>query len=185
MNEPSELFESAEHRPAFLVGAAAMVLGLCFAAWVSWTCDDAFISFRYARNLVEGHGLVFNVGERVEGYSRGMRQKVVIACGLVLSPAVLLFDEPLTGLDPIGIRRMRDTIVGRARAGAAVLLSSHPLGLVQDVCTRVIIMHRGRKLADGSVDELAARADVAPAGSALEEIFLRVTGHDGSSVGRP
>jgi hypothetical protein len=69
VNEPSELFENAEHRPAFLVGAAAIVLGLCFAAWVSWTCDDAFISFRYARNLVEGHGLVFNVGERVEGYT--------------------------------------------------------------------------------------------------------------------
>jgi ABC-2 type transport system ATP-binding protein len=110
--------------------------------------------------------------------SRGMRQKVVIACGLVRHPPVLLFDEPLTGLDPIGIRRMRDTIIGRARAGAAVLLSSHLLPLVQEVCTRVIIMHRGRKMADGSVHELAARADMAQAGSTLEEIFLRVTGHD-------
>jgi ABC-2 type transport system ATP-binding protein len=73
---------------------------------------------------------------------------------------------------------MRDTIIGRARAGAAVLLSSHLLPLVQEVCTRVIIMHRGRKMADGSVHELAARADMAQAGSTLEEIFLRVTGHD-------
>jgi ABC-2 type transport system ATP-binding protein len=113
--------------------------------------------------------------------SRGMRQKVVIACGLVRNAPVLLFDEPLTGLDPIGIRRMRDTIVGRARAGAAVLLSSHLLPLVQEVCTRVIIMHRGRKIADGSVHELAARADMAQADSTLEEIFLRVTGHEGPS----
>jgi ABC-2 type transport system ATP-binding protein len=110
--------------------------------------------------------------------SRGMRQKVVIACGLVRNPPVLLFDEPLTGLDPIGIRRMHDTIVGRAKSGAAVLLSSHLLPLVQEVCTRVIIMHRGTKIADGSVHELAARADMAEAGSSLEEIFLRVTGHD-------
>jgi ABC-2 type transport system ATP-binding protein len=110
--------------------------------------------------------------------SRGMRQKVVIACGLIRNPAVLLFDEPLTGLDPIGIRRMRDTIVRRAREGAAVLLSSHQLSLVQEVCTRVIIMDRGRKIADGSVEELAAKADMAEVGSTLEQIFLRVTGHD-------
>jgi ABC-2 type transport system ATP-binding protein len=110
--------------------------------------------------------------------SRGMRQKVVIACGLVRTPAVLLFDEPLTGLDPIGIRRMRDTIVSRARDGALVLLSSHLLPLVQEVCTRVVIMDRGRKMADGSVEQLAARADLVEAGSTLEQIFLRVTGHD-------
>ena len=110
--------------------------------------------------------------------SRGMRQKVVIACGLVRDPPLLLFDEPLTGLDPIGIRRMRDTIVRRARDGAAVLLSSHLLPLVQEICTRVLIMDRGRKIADGSVEQLAARADLAEAGSTLEQIFLRVTGHD-------
>jgi ABC-2 type transport system ATP-binding protein len=108
--------------------------------------------------------------------SRGMRQKVVIACGLVREPAVLLFDEPLTGLDPIGIRRMRDTIVRRGQAGAAVLVSSHLLHLVEEVCTRIVIMDRGRKLADGSVAELATRADVEGVGSRLEQIFMSVTG---------
>jgi ABC-2 type transport system ATP-binding protein len=115
--------------------------------------------------------------------SRGMRQKVVIACGLVRDAAVLLFDEPLTGLDPIGIRRMRDTIARRANAGAAILLSSHLLHLVEEVCTRVIIMDRGRKIADGSVRELAARADLAAAGSNLEQIFLHVTGHQTRTLG--
>ncbi|MBS1818677.1 MAG: ABC transporter ATP-binding protein [Acidobacteria bacterium] len=110
--------------------------------------------------------------------SRGMKQKVVIACGLVRNPPVLLFDEPLTGLDPIGIRRMRDTIVRRARNGAAVLLSSHMLPLVQEVCTRVVIMYRGRKFADGTVQELAERVELHQADSTLEEIFLRITGHD-------
>src|SRR5436309_4865136 len=66
--------------------------------------------------------------------SRGMRQKVVIACGLVRRPPVLLFDEPLTGLDPIGIRRMRETIVARGREGASVLVSSHLLHLVEEIC---------------------------------------------------
>src|SRR5439155_23085193 len=71
--------------------------------------------------------------------SRGMRQKVVIACGLVRNPSVLLFDEPLAGLDPIGIRRMRETIVARGRGGASVLVSSHLLHLVEEICTRVVI----------------------------------------------
>ena len=110
--------------------------------------------------------------------SRGMRQKVMIACGLVRHATTLLFDEPLTGLDPIGIRRMRNTIVARAREGAAILLSSHLLHLVEEVCSRVIIMDRGQKIADGTCEELASRADLATAGSSLEQIFLRVTGHD-------
>src|ERR1041385_7588679 len=111
--------------------------------------------------------------------SRGMRQKVVIACGLVRDATTLLFDEPLTGLDPLGIRRMRETIVSRARRGAAILLSSHLLHLVEEVCTRVIIMDRGKKVADGTFEELASRHDLVAAGSNLEQIFLRVTGHDG------
>ena len=114
--------------------------------------------------------------------SRGMRQKVVIACGLVRTASTLLFDEPLTGLDPVGIRRMRQTIVARARAGACVLVSSHLLHMVEEICTRVIIMDRGRKVADGTVEELALRADLAAAGSNLEQIFMRVTGHQSDAA---
>ena len=110
--------------------------------------------------------------------SRGMRQKLVIACGLLHDPQVLLFDEPLTGLDPAGIRRMKQTIVERARQGAAVLLSSHLLHLVEEICTRVLILQRGRMVAVGTLAEiLARRPDLA--GKSLEDVFLALTGGDG------
>lgn len=110
--------------------------------------------------------------------SRGMKQKLMIACGLLHDPAVLLFDEPLTGLDPIGIRRMKQTIVARARGGASVVVSSHLLHLVEEICARILILDRGQKVADGSLEELAAREDLVAEGSDLEQIFLRATGHD-------
>jgi ABC-2 type transport system ATP-binding protein len=109
--------------------------------------------------------------------SRGMKQKLAIACGLLHDPRVLLFDEPLTGLDPLGIRRMKETIVARARAGAAVVVSSHLLHLVEEICTRILIIDKGRKIADGTLKELAAREDLAAAGSDLEQIFLHATGY--------
>jgi ABC-2 type transport system ATP-binding protein len=110
--------------------------------------------------------------------SRGMKQKVAIACGLIHDPSALLFDEPLTGLDPLGIRHMKETIVARGRAGAAVIVSSHLLHLVEEICTRVVIINRGVKVADGTMAELKAQAQTADAGSSLEEIFLKVTARE-------
>ncbi len=127
--------------------------------------------------LLEELALTGKEGALPGELSRGMKQKLVIACGLLHDPPVLLFDEPLTGLDPLGIRRMKETIVARARAGAAVVVSSHLLHLVEEICTRILILHKGRKIADGTLSELAARADLAQAGSDLEEIFLHATGH--------
>ncbi len=110
--------------------------------------------------------------------SRGMKQKVTIACGLLHAPAALVFDEPLTGLDPLGIRQMKETIVARGHAGAAVILSSHLLHLVEEICTRIIILDRGVKRADGTLAELQAQAEMAGAGSTLEQLFLKVTSRE-------
>jgi ABC-2 type transport system ATP-binding protein len=105
--------------------------------------------------------------------SRGMKQKLVIACGLLHEPQALIFDEPLTGIDPGGIRRMKQTIVRRAREGASVIVSSHLLHLVEEICDRVLILSRGRAVLLGTLEEVRAAAgggDVS-----LEEVFLRVT----------
>jgi len=112
--------------------------------------------------------------------SRGMRQKLAIACGLLHEPDALLLDEPLTGLDPLGIRKMKATIVRRAESGSAVLLSSHLLHLVEELCDRVLILRDGHTVAFGSIAEIVAgRPDLA--GRPLEDVFLRLVGPDGAA----
>jgi ABC-2 type transport system ATP-binding protein len=109
--------------------------------------------------------------------SRGMRQKLAIACGLLHRPSALLLDEPLTGLDPVGIRRMKETITARAREGTAVILSSHLLHLVEELCTKLLVIRRGTMIAFGTLDEIVAERP-ALAGRSLEEIFIALTGDD-------
>ncbi len=109
--------------------------------------------------------------------SRGMKQKLAIACGLLHSPQVLIFDEPLTGLDPLGIRRMKDSILRRAQAGAAIVLSSHLLHLLEEVCSHVLILKRGEKIAYGTLDEVRQQFSGGDADSSLEEVFIRATGN--------
>jgi ABC-2 type transport system ATP-binding protein len=111
--------------------------------------------------------------------SRGMKQKVALACALIHDPQALVLDEPLTGLDPLGIHRMKQAIVACAGRGVAVLVSSHLLHLVEELCTRIVIINRGVKVADGTLAELASQARLA--GSTLERIFLDVTGNSGAA----
>jgi ABC-2 type transport system ATP-binding protein len=109
--------------------------------------------------------------------SRGMKQKLAIACGLLHHPQALLLDEPLTGLDPVGIRRMKRTIMRRAAGGAAVILSSHLLHLVEEICTRVLILQRGSVVAFGTIAEiLATRPDLQS--RSLEDVFLALIGQE-------
>ena len=106
--------------------------------------------------------------------SRGMRQKLALCCAWLHRPAVLLMDEPLSGLDPRGIRSAKEAIREIARAGTAVILSSHLLELIEELAHRILILDRGRKVFAGTLAE--ARTSLrAGEGSSLEEIFLAVT----------
>ena len=129
-----------------------------------------------AAPLLEEFEIANKADELPGGLSRGMKQKLAIACGLLHSPKVLFFDEPLTGLDPLGIRRMKNSIVQRARAGAAIVLSSHLLHLLEEVCSHVLILKRGVKIADGTLADVAAQFSNGETGVSLEEVFIRATG---------
>ncbi len=106
--------------------------------------------------------------------SRGMKQKLAIACGLLHGPRALILDEPLTGLDPHGIRRMKDSMRRLAGEGVAIILSSHLLGLIEEVCTHLLILKEGRKVIDGSVAQVRERYG-AHDGASLEDVFFRAT----------
>lgn len=107
--------------------------------------------------------------------SRGMRQKLAFCCAWLPEPRLLLMDEPLSGLDPRGIRSAKQAIRDIASRGTAVLLSSHLLELIQELAHRILILDRGRKVFAGTLAE--ARASIAvDEGSSLEEVFMAVTG---------
>jgi ABC-2 type transport system ATP-binding protein len=101
-------------------------------------------------------------GRRVAGYSKGMRQRVRIAQAIAHDPEVLLLDEPLTGLDPVGRRALRDLFGAMARRGTTILLSSHVLHEVESATDRILLLHRSRLLAEGSVGEIRGLIDRHP-----------------------
>ena len=107
--------------------------------------------------------------------SRGMRQKVAICCAYLHHPRAILFDEPLTGLDPHGIRTMKQSVRQHAAAGAAVIVSSHLLALVEDLCTHLMILHHGKRLFFGRVADARAAFTTVSSDASLEEVFFRAT----------
>ncbi|MBN2308464.1 MAG: ABC transporter ATP-binding protein, partial [Candidatus Hydrogenedentes bacterium] len=95
--------------------------------------------------------------QRVREFSKGMRQRLGFAVALVGDPDVLILDEPMTGLDPLGRRIIRELILRVARAGKTIFFSSHVLGDVEQICDRVGILVKGRLTTQGRIDELLAR----------------------------
>ena len=106
--------------------------------------------------------------------SRGMRQKVAICCGYLHRPKAVLLDEPMTGLDPRGIRTMKESILEQARSGAAFIISSHVLSVVEGLCTSVLIMDRGRPVQRGKIADLRRQPLDDAREESLEEVFFRV-----------
>lgn len=115
--------------------------------------------------LFELVGLTGRERELVEGYSRGMRQRLHIARGMLHDPDVIFLDEPTIGIDPIGARELRQTIAGLAAAGKTVLLTTHYMFEADELCDEVAIVNGGRIVAQGSPGDLKARAS---AGRVLE-----------------
>ncbi|MBI4579146.1 MAG: ABC transporter ATP-binding protein [Planctomycetes bacterium] len=113
-----------------------------------------------------------------EGYSHGMKQRTVLAAAMLHEPRVLVIDEPMVGLDPKTVRTVKDLMGEMTRRGGTVFMSTHTLEIAEAMADRIGIIHHGKLVAVGTVDELKANAD---RDTTLEDIFLGLTDEEGDA----
>ena len=111
--------------------------------------------------------------ELIESYSHGMKQRLIMCAALLHDPEVLVVDEPMVGLDPVAIRMVKNLFRDLARQGVAVFMSTHTLAVAEDICDRIGIIHRGRLIAEGNLDDL--RRNIAGGAADLESVFINLT----------
>ena len=138
-----------------------------------WNVDAGEAASR-ATALLQWLDLYPRRSERIEAYSRGMRQKLALAGALIHDPDVMILDEPLTGLDAAAARQVKDLLVERARSGKTVILTTHILEVAERLAERISIIDRGRVIADGSLEDLRGQAHRGGAAT-LEDVFLELT----------
>jgi len=129
----------------------------------------------YGASLLQRYHLDEKKDELVATLSKGMRQKLSVACALVHRANVLLFDEPLIGIDPAGVAEIKNELHIAKESGASVLISTHLLDTAEKLCDRILIFSRGEMKYQGTLAELRTLYQVGEETS-LEELFLRVTG---------
>ena len=136
--------------------------------------------------LLATHGLLEFQHNLIEGFSHGMKQRLVLCATLVHQPQVLIVDEPMVGLDPQGAREIKNVFRRMADEGHTVFLSTHTLDVAEEVCDHIGIIHKGALVALGTMDDL--RKSVAAGDADLEDVFLRVVNEQadtprGASIG--
>jgi ABC-2 type transport system ATP-binding protein len=132
-------------------------------------------SARRIAELVETFEMADYIDELAESYSHGMKQRVVFASALVHDPRVLIVDEPLVGLDPRSARIVKDLFVAQARAGVAVMMSTHLLSIAEELADTIGILDRGRMVTCGPLGAIREQAQIH---GPLEHLFLKLTGGD-------
>lgn len=136
---------------------------------------DLALGRQRINELIKTFDLTGFVDDLTESYSHGMKQRTVFAAALLHQPEVLIVDEPMVGLDPKSQRLVKDLMRQETARGATVFMSTHLLGDVEELATRIGIVHRGRLIGCGTLDTL--RKQAAHDGS-LEDVFLRLTAED-------
>jgi ABC-2 type transport system ATP-binding protein len=135
------------------------------------------IALKRARELLEWLELWDKRSEYIEGYSRGMRQKLALAGALIHEPKLMILDEPLTGLDAHAAKAVKDMLVDYVARGNTVVLTTHILEIAERLAKRISIIQKGKIIAQGTLDELRLHsASLANgSGNTLEDVFLNLT----------
>lgn len=130
----------------------------------------------HAMELVEAFRLTKQLDWFPEYFSKGMKQKVLIVCALMLDVPVYVVDEPFLGLDPLGIRTLLQVLKEKKEKGAAILMSTHVLDTAEKYCDRFIVLHEGKVIAQGDIEGLRATSNIEE--TSLEEIYFALTTGD-------
>jgi ABC-2 type transport system ATP-binding protein len=140
---------------------------------------DRLVVAARSADLLDVLGLAGAAGQLVVDYSQGMRKKIALACALLHAPRLLFLDEPFESVDPVSARTIREVLEHFTASGATVVFSSHVMETVERLCDRVAVMHQGRLMAVGSLDEVRG-------GQSLEDAFIGlVGGGDGGRAALP
>ena len=136
---------------------------------------DAATARRRAVDLLGWLGLEEDGGKLVVDYSTGMKKKTALGCALIHRPRLLFLDEPFSGVDPLAVRGIKEVLHQMTREGTTIFFSSHVMELVERVCTRVAILHKGSVKAVGTLAEMRSAFGL-DASATLEDIFVRAVG---------
>lgn len=128
------------------------------------------VAIERARSLMALFALEEHRKKLIAEYSKGMRKRLSMASALIHHPELFLMDEPFEGVDAVGARLMKDILLDQVRQGATIFLTSHVLEVVERLCDRVAIIHRGKIVAEGALNDLRAGSET------LEDLFVRVVG---------
>jgi len=149
------------------------------------TVWDHFVLFTRLYNVLDGETRgqellrEFEIADKALSYpaelSRGMKQKVMISLALLHRPEVVIFDEPLTGLDPMAMRKMKETIAMTARKGSSIIVSSHILHLIEELSSHIVIIKNGKVICEGTLSQIRASIPDLNEQADLEDIFIRAT----------
>lgn len=134
---------------------------------------DTEILWKRVAPLLERFRLADKLDWFPTDFSKGMKQKVMIICALVLDPSLFVIDEPFLGLDPLAIQDLKDLLADAKQAGKAILMSTHVLESAENMCDRFIILHKGQVLLDGTLEELRQAFDQPTA--SLNDIYMSLT----------
>jgi ABC-2 type transport system ATP-binding protein len=129
------------------------------------------------KGMLDAFGLAGNMDQRMDTFSKGMKQKVLITSGLIHNPDIIILDEPLSGLDANSVIIVKELISKLADSGKTIFYSSHMMDIVEKVSDRIILINEGSVIADGTFEELKQKQG----DSSLEQIFSRLTGSESLS----
>ena len=174
--------ENAKKRIGFIPDRPFLYEKLTGMEFLRFTADlygiEDGLFYERSEKILKKFSLYHWADELIESYSHGMKQRLIISSAILHDPKVIVVDEPMVGLDPAGIRMVKDLFRSLAKRGITLFMSTHTLAVAEDVCDRIGIIHKGSLIVTGTIGELRQRAQVQEGG--LEEIFLTLT--EGESV---